>query len=1127
MKKAFSVILTAIFIFNMFSANAAESTDKTVGVNMAEAVLTKSGLKSDFNVLDFGKGGEAEIVQKCGESGWQMNKQKTKEESCISIAFDKTFKNGRDGSVYSVSVEYFDEGKGFFNLIYDSLEEEEKLAGAVYLKNTSVWKTAEFELDDAMFSNRLSGKYDMRLSVYEAGSNVVSDSSVTVRRISVKRFYGKNPVFVSAKTNRPGNSYEWFAKNKIITNTFENLTDKNVNLKVSYIFESLRGYDAFEKTENLSLEPFEKKDKNLDFGELERCDIYWYKVKIESNENNINSQLVPLQIAVLKTDPNGVKNYGAYFAAHIERYPEEQRNMAWQVFAMSNMGGTRFGVTWWDLEAVTGTLNWDKTNIKKMVDKVKENGLSLIAIMGSPPNDYGGMHTMPKTEKNLEGWRRYCRYAATVLKDYTDCFEIWNEPNLKNFNTDLEASGGDVYMKMFKAAAEEIHAANPDAMVGGPSLTGIEGSLGNDYYDAVLENGFADAADALVLHPYTTVALEKSSMPKVVKKYKDEFIEKSGRTPEIWHTETGYTLPDANIGTERVKGALNARAAIYYKEHGLGDKVVFYNFEKKGTVETDREHMFGHVSPGYLGMKKYGTWFLPSESYLIITAMNYLMANTTADSYYESQNGNLYLSKFKSEKFDSDLIAMYTKGDAENFSVDLGAEKITFFDEYGNETEIWGENGIYTFTADNCPKYIMGNIPHMKVLEEENTVKYNSAAYSAPENDLFRMEITNLTEKKLNIETETPKNIEPVENSGFKDNKAQIKFKNLCPKGETSYITVILKDNEGKVVQKSSFDVVSDEIVSSKMRVELCDISNPNVWNGVLEITNHSAEKTLTGYAVFSAPETFKETGKTDIGIIPPGQTGKATFSLPLITRKGQYNPNYKIFLNGSEAFDFIGGVDFTLAKYAENKPKIDGKTDKGEWNLNTAMYADNAEQVKQMSNWRGADDLSGKSMVMWDEDNFYMCAIVKDDVHVNVQPADKNWNGDSMQFGVFYGEQGFVAIGQATSTFHEVCISKSSLNGEVYAQRYLSQDDSYPAGELEGAECAVSRSGSETVYEIRIPWEKLLRKGDKPKEGDKLGYSFLFNDSDDEVRKGWIEYASGIGEIKDTSLFTYMTLIR
>ena len=136
-----------------------------------------------------------------------------------------------------------------------------------------------------------------------------------------------------------------------------------------------------------------------------------------------------------------------------------------------------------------------------------------------------------------------------------------------------------------------------------------------------------------------------------------------------------------------------------------------------------------------------------------------------------------------------------------------------------------------------------------------------------------------------------------------------------------------------------------------------------------------------------------------------------------------------------------------------------------------SSMYADSLEQVKKLPNWKGADDLSGRSAIEWDEDNLYMYAEVTDDIFRNVSPVSKNWNGDSIQFGVIFKDSGVVLIGQAGTTFHEIGIALSPTGPSVY--RYLSQDNFYSVGEVENAEAMVKRTGNKTIYELKIPWKK------------------------------------------------------
>ena len=72
-----------------------------------------------------------------------------------------------------------------------------------------------------------------------------------------------------------------------------------------------------------------------------------------------------------------------------------------------------------------------------------------------------------------------------------------------------------------------------------------------------------------------------------------------------------------------------------------------------------------------------------------------------------------------------------------------------------------------------------------------------------------------------------------------------------------------------------------------------------------------------------------------------------------------------------------------------------------------------------------------------------------------------------------------------------------------------------------------IGREGNNTYYELKIPWSEVAGEDFKPDSGTKIGYSLLVNDNDGNGRKGWIEYASGIGSYKDTNLFTRIELIK
>ena len=1130
MKRIFSYLLVLIMIFNLGSVTSFGTENDS---DIAEAVLGKSVKITGFKAVEPGTKTTPTVVVRDNSECWLLDNQSGTQSAYINFILAENFKHKQqDGSVYEISVEYYDTGKGYFAFRYNSLDKDKQLGDIIYMQDEKMWKTVKFTVDDAGFEEKLDGKFDFSLSIKATSSTTsggTSSSAIGIRKVTVEKKENVNPVWVSSSNDREGNAYEWFSENKIIKNKFSNLTDEQKEVTVTHRFINENKYVAYEKSEDMTFLPGEVKEVDFDFSDFKRCDVYDYYIDIKAKDASIDSHIYTMTLAILKTDPDGICDERIQYSAHFSHTSDRLAHKAmWEILKLGNINTIRASADWQSTEPTRGSLGYTES-IKLINSDIRENGFKRApgGFFYSPKWVSGGL-TLPKGEDELQAWERFIRFAIEEQKDNCDRYEIWNEPNITSFNKLLDERGPDVYMEAFKVAAKVIQEVDPGALVGGPSTTGIQYASGYNFWKGCLENGFAEIENAaIVLHPYTTKPIEISGIIEDVLKHKQDFINAGGREDvEIWHTEVGYTLPDEVVGTERMKGALNTRSAISYFTNKAGDILNFYNLEKKGYVGTDREDMFGSV--GYKGVpqKKYEKRCIPTAAYVQMTGLTYLLANAQIDKHFVSENGNVYTSVFNSEKFNNKIMTLHTINEAENVTIDLGTDVVRLFDEYGNETEVYGNNGIFTFTVDNYPKYVMGDIKKSEVLENNILLDYSTAEIIAAETDIFPIEITNYTDKAYTLEIEVPESVRIIENNGFKDKKAVVYLENLCSMGEEAFCIISVKDGE-RMVSQSKQILYSENLMSTGLSVSLDDIKDSNRWSGTLKIKNHSATKTLTGKAKFISDDLFSKVKPMNIGIIPPGMTGLVEFSLPNVTRKGQYYPQYEIELNNGLSYEFMDSAEFTLAKYAYTKPVIDGDIKDGEWAMDTAMYADNPEQVSTgLKDWT-VEDISGKSVVMWDEENYYMCAVITDDKHVNNRPAAENWNGDDMQFGIFYGDKGFVAIGQANTTFHEISMALSSVTNEVTLYRFLSQDSSYPAGEIKDAACAIKRVGNKTYYEFCMPWNKLLRPGDQPKVGDMLGYSFVINEADTDKRDGYIQYASGIASGKDTSLFTYMMLLK
>lgn len=89
----------------------------------------------------------------------------------------------------------------------------------------------------------------------------------------------------------------------------------------------------------------------------------------------------------------------------------------------------------------------------------------------------------------------------------------------------------------------------------------------------------------------------------------------------------------------------------------------------------------------------------------------------------------------------------------------------------------------------------------------------------------------------------------------------------------------------------------------------------------------------------------------------------------------------------------------------------------------------------------------------------------------------------------------------------------------------HSSQGNNRPIGEMTNFEARITRRNGKTIYEIAIPWTELFGDDYVLDKNTVFGYSMLVNDNDGKGRRGWIEYNSGIGAQKDSTLFGKMKL--
>ena len=482
-------------------------------------------------------------------------------------------------------------------------------------------------------------------------------------------------------------------------------------------------------------------------------------------------------------------------------------------------------------------------------------------------------------------------------------------------------------------------------------------------------------------------------------------------------------------------------------------------------------------------------------------------------------------------------IRMWGAFDDTYVTLDLGVRSVDLYDSYGNKSVVYGDNGVFTFLLDQSISYIVGNFTKNDVIEGDGLISCDTVQINGIENDLYTLNFKNNTDNEYFLDFELYDSAELVENNGFdKDGNASAVINLGGKKGMTNYINAVVKDKNGKIVRKSKIPV--NLLSSAQLDINFVpkDSKNYNYWNGIAEIRNNSSAKAIPGgYIRFTYPEVFAELDDIEFGEIKPGETLHIEFDSPEISKKTIYPLKYELMIDGEEKENISRSMDFTVASYADTPPEIDGVMSKDEWLSSIAMGSDEAEKyvvptVKMPVLWTGPEDLSAEISLMWDEENLYLFSKVTDDIHYQAFEPSGSWEGDSLQFALYVDKhkEDFVAAGQGGTNFSEFCLAATPDGSGAATYRFKSQDDLVPKGLCETAKTKVIRSGNTTYYEWSMPWKDIVGIDDwKPIAGEKLGFSVLWNDNDGDGREGWMEYASGVGRSKDSSLFTYLNIFK
>jgi len=1048
---------------------------------------------------------------------------------------DSLMYNLEDGTPIEITVEYFDEGKGGFQIQYDShnsADSRYKFFGRTentYLENSCEWKSKTFHIEDACFANR-TDRMDIRITSYLSGKGW-STEDVIIGSVKVERADYITPVkFDGTQTELLGNIHS--ENDEVIFNyTSKNKTDVPVETK--YTYRVYNGVNELIETVSVSekLSGKETKAGKIKLNNPRKYDIYSVIIEVEAvmedNPEKVyrSTEKTEFTVSIIHDETTAHPGYGANtLTLHYGRGNPEDTG---ELVRKNGMTWIRVESLWREVELQKGKLKIPEVDMNN-IRSLHEQGFKLLFTCAYYNQFYDNGET-PKNDEAIEGFANYCAFIAKETRGMIDHFEIWNEYNVGNFNNKMYS--GDVYAKMLKAAYKALKEVDPNITVVGVDSSGID----LDFIRDILENGGGDYMDVMSVHPYPssrTMYDEREMIDRRenLQKLMDEF--EIGDMP-VWFTETGFSTWNGGYTFQRQIDASVMMNAII-EAYNLCDLFMMYCFYDMNDFN-EREHNWGFVrmwEPDGRGNVPNGA----KPSFLAMSAANYLWGSGEFKKVIEDE---LYYGfHFYNERLGKDVFLLNASliKDETYKTFDLGVKSVDVYDQYGNKIRtLVSDNGIYSFKMSPHPYYIIGNFSKVEQVENSASVWADMPVKTVAAGEKVTFEYYKTTDKKLTIEIEPCEKLKIEKNTGFEGNKASVEFLTLyeMTEGDELKFSVVIKDEQGNEYLRETQKIIIKSPVSIKISSEQAVKNSLTHWRAKVVVTNETQGEILSGSVKVTDPVDVAEISTERLfENIKPGKSVTFLYNLPERITKRAVRLGVDTELNGGYKTHENSLLDFGTALYAYKKPVIDGKVSTGEWNgswIGADTVDDWVDISVPASSWGGPDELSFSGTTMWDEENFYFMAIVTDDVFsVSYLPQEaKNmWMADNIQFG-FVDKAEILA--EEKAKFTEIGLAEVPGEGDVI-WRYNSLYGELPKGVAvnnEDAKLAVVRYPTYTVYECVIPWSEIFYDGYKIDTNKTYRFSCMTNDSDGLGRKAWIEYTSGIGKAKDATLFGNMTFVK
>lgn len=737
-----------------------------------------------------------------------------------------------------------------------------------------------------------------------------------------------------------------------------------------------------------------------------------------------------------------------------------------------------------------------------------------IVVSGS--HKYANTEWPPRTAAGIKLFTDY--WVEIAKKDYAEGrnvhYQIGNELN-HGFNT----SGATVqeYVELLKVIYPALKAANPNGTVWG--MSGVT-YVGNyfDWIEEFLKLGGPEYCDGLDYHPYRPGVKAINCYNTVIET--EALFKKYGYEDKpIVFSEVGYTSSGTTTEQRQMNWTVQASAMIndYY------DQISWYvNQEKWNTGET--ENHFGWIRAWEWD---YAYGYEPYSAKPVFIAManwNRLMTDAKDSHSLDNskQDATLAMWQLTDQKGQKVTLAWNDDESFHNRAFKVNTDKVKICDVFGTEYETKTVDGVFNYPLTADPIYIIGDYTEIDIAD--NNVYVSDTEVETALDDTFSVYVNNNSGKDATIEVTPPENLTLTEKTDFDENgMARLTFKVGNQKAEDTKIRVKVLSDEGEtVLLNQGIDITYVGSVATSI---LSKYFRSNRWTASIVLKNTKRTDTVSGVIKVTEPSFMSKEIRFEN--IKPQTSKELSFNIPDSLLANNVFVKAEVRLDSGEVYNEENSIYFSSFTRTKKPPVIDGKADDEEWNLNTPFVIRYKDQVVSNDSWSGEDDLSGNVYFMYDNDNLYMYAEVKDDVFCDKDEQGRIWSVDSIQFAFTTARE----TGGLRTEF-----SVGSINGKPSFKReaFMGVDTGmFGVTDKENFEedtpvVEVKRDENKkiTYYEMRMPWKYIYSETEgNPYAKRTLYFSMLINENDGAGRQGWMEFCPGIGYLKDPSQFREISI--